>query len=263
MNLNRFLFPTFVIMLFLMVSCTANLEIRKKQEEASRELGEAYMVQGNYTLALKELLKAEELYSNDAYLHNDLGLVYGAKKRFDLAINHFKKAIKMKPDYAPAMNNLGTIYLAKEDWDAAIKCFKEITGDLLYATPHYPVSNLGMAYYNKKAYQLAEKYYLDALKIEPDFVIALRGLGKTYVAMGKVQKALKTFEKAVKKAPSFPQLYLDMARAYVLTGNYTRALHAYEKVLELAPDTPMTVEAKEEMAKLDGLERETQPRYDK
>ncbi len=263
MKVNRFLFPICVIMLFLMVSCTANLEIRKKQEEASRELGEAYMVQGNYTLALRELLRAEELYSNDAYLHNDLGLVYMAKKRLDLAINHFNKAIEIKPSYAPARNNLGTVYLVKEDWDEAIKCFKEITGDLLYATPHYPLLNLGLAYYNKKAYQLAEKYYLDALKIEPEFVIALRGLGKTHIAMGRIQDAVETFEKAVKKSPNFPQLYLDMAHAYALSRDYPKALHAYEKVLELAPDTPLAVEAKEEMAKLDGLERETQPRYDK
>ena len=161
------------------------------------------------------------------------------------------------------MNNLGTVYLAKRNWDEAIKCFKEITGDLLYATPHYPLHNLGMAYYNKKMYQLAEKYYLDALKIVPGFVRALRWLGKTYIAMGKVQKALETFKKAVKKSPTFPQLYLDMAHAYALTGDYPRALHSYNKVVELAPDTPMAVEAKEEMAKLDGLERETQPRYDK
>ena len=31
-----------VLLVFFEVACTANLEVRKKQEEASRNLGEAY-----------------------------------------------------------------------------------------------------------------------------------------------------------------------------------------------------------------------------
>ncbi len=59
----------FVFFVICVVSCTANLEIRKKQEVASRNLGEAYLRQGDYTSALRELLKAETLYS-DAWLES-------------------------------------------------------------------------------------------------------------------------------------------------------------------------------------------------
>ncbi len=134
------------------VSCVGDMEVRKKQSQTTRDVGEAYMMQGNYTPALREFLKAKELYPDDHILQNDLGFTYMAKKELDLAIVHFKKAVALKPDFAPAKNNLGSAYLAKKDWDTAIECFKEITKDLLYATPHYPLSNLGWAYYNKKDY---------------------------------------------------------------------------------------------------------------
>ena len=198
---NGFMWTASMFLVFFLVSCAANLEVRKNQEEASRNLGEAYMGQGDYTAALREFLKAEKLYSKDPYLQNDLGLVYMAKAKPDIAIDHFKKALEIKPDYTPAKNNLGTAYLAKRKWDDAISCFKEITGDLLYATPHYPLSNLGWAYYNKKEYGLAEKYYKDALKIEPEFAIALSGLGKTYIAMGRISEAVATLEKVIELAP--------------------------------------------------------------
>jgi Tfp pilus assembly protein PilF len=221
--------------------------MRKKQGEASRNLGEAYMQQRDFSSAMRELLKAEKLYSKDPYLQNDLGLVYMAKDRLDFAIKHFKKAVELKPDYAPARNNLGTAYLAKKEWDVAIACFKEIVDDILYATPHYPLTNLGWAYYNKKEYDLAEKYYGQALKLEPNFIIALRGLGRTYMAMGRAADAVATLEKAVRGYPRSADSYFYLARAYRLSCEYRKAINAYKKVMELVPDSPISREAEEEL----------------
>ena len=85
---------------------------RKEQAIASRNLGEAYMGEGNYTKALRELLKAEQLNPNDPYLQNNLGLTYLAKGNPEKALSHFKRALERKPDYSPARNNLGTAYIA-------------------------------------------------------------------------------------------------------------------------------------------------------
>ena len=241
MKTNRLVLS--VVLIFCIVSCAANIEMRKKQEEASRNLGEAYMQQRDFTSALREFLKAEKIYSKDPYLQNDLGLAYMSKNRLDIAVKHFKKAVKIKPDYAPAINNLGTVYLAKKDWDSAIACFKEIVDDILYATPHYPLTNLGWAYYNKQEYELAEKYYSDALKLEPNFVIALRGLGQNYIAMGRNADAVAMLEKAIENYPRSAESYFYLAKAYSLSSEYKKAISAYNKVIELAPDSPVALEA--------------------
>lgn len=235
-----------VILILCGVSCSANLEMKKKQANVSRDLGEAYYRQGNYPEALGEFLKSETIYPGDPFLQNDLGLTYMAMKQMDLAVKHFKKAIEIKPDYAPAINNLGTAYLNKKEWDTAIRYFKEVTENLLYATPHFALSNLGWAYYNKKEYALAEKYYLESLEINPKFINALVGLGKTYTAMGRGSEAVTTLEKAVKDYPRLGQLQLDLARAYAVSGEYNKALDAYEKAVEFAPGSALAREAETE-----------------
>ncbi len=235
-----------VVTLVLTVACTANQEARKKQKrqgQASRNLGEAYMGSGDYTSALKELLKAETLTPDDPFLHYDLGLTYLAKRSTDLAIQHFKKAVELKPDYTPAKNSLGVAYMVKKDWDMAISIFKEITGDLLYATPQFPLTNLGVVHYNKKEYLLAQKYYRQALKIDPNSIKAWRGLGQTQIATGKYRQAVRTLEKALKMDPRLAETYFDLAQAYALSKEYKKAVAAYSKVVELIPDTPMAASA--------------------
>ena len=239
------------MMVFCVVSCaTANIKAQKQQGEALRNLGEEYYKQGDYTSALKELLKAEGLYPDDPFLQNDLGLTYKAKKKPDLAITHFKKALALKPDYAPAKNNLGTVYLDKEEWDTAIEYFKEVAENLVYASPHLPLSNLGWAYYNKKAYAHAEKYYLEALEIAPKFINALRGLGLTYMAMGRIPEGVEILESAVKEYPRMALLYFDLATAYTLLHDYESALNAYKKVDELAPKSALARQAEKAVQKI-------------
>jgi type IV pilus assembly protein PilF len=245
-----FVWPVVLILIFGVISCATNLEMQKKQAKASRNYGEAYYRQGNYPAALGEFLKSEKIYSDDPFLQNDLGLTYMAMKKMDLAVKHFKKAVEIKPDYAPAINNLGTAYLNKKEWDNAIMYFKEITENLLYATPHFPLSNMGWAYYNKKEYALSEKFYLKALEIDPKFINALAGLGKTYIAMGRGSEAVATLEKAVKDYPRLGQLYLELARAYALSGEYEKALDAYEKAVEFAPGSALAREAETEAQKI-------------
>ncbi|MGB6012050.1 MAG: tetratricopeptide repeat protein [Desulfobacterales bacterium] len=242
------------VMAICTVACTSNLQVRKQQGEAARNLGEVYFRQGSYTEALREFLKAESLYSDDPFLQNDLGLTYKAKKKPDLAITHFKKALALKSDYAPAKNNLGTVYLDKGEWDVAIEYFKEVAGNLVYASPHLPLSNLGWAYYNKKAYEQAEKYYLEALEIAPKFINALRGLGLTYMAMGKVPEGIEVIEIAVKEYPRMGLLYFDLATAYTLLHDYESALKAYKKVDELAPKSALARQAERAVQKIKHLE---------
>jgi type IV pilus assembly protein PilF len=239
-----------ILMVTLISGCVPS-EITRKQGESSRNLGEAFLSQRNYTAALTEFLAAEKQIPDDPYLHNDLGLTYMGKERYDTAIVHFKKALALKSDYAPAMNNMGTAYLAQENWEAAINCFKTITSDLLYATPHFPLSNLGLAYYNLKKYDLAVKYYLQALKIEKDFPSAIVGLSRTYQAQGKLTESISLLEEAVKRLPKSPELFNELGADYTAAKNYSAAGIAYNRVIDLVqPSSPMAVSAQSALENL-------------
>ncbi len=237
----------------LLAACAAQQTAQKniQMAEATREIGEAYMRQGDYTAALRELLKAEKIDPDDPYVHNDLGICYMAKERMTDAVAHFKRAIALKPEYAPARNNLGSAYLSLEQWDAAIAVFKEITRDVLYATPHYPLSNLGIAYYRKGDYAKSLDYYKEALKIQPDFVNALYGIGRTYLAMNQGSLALRYLERAVQQAPKVPEIHFDLAEAYLLVGRFDQARYTYESVIDLAPsESSLAAKAKQRLSSI-------------
>jgi type IV pilus biogenesis/stability protein PilW len=248
-NLNR-------LFIFLLICCCGcagpqkTVDPKIKQADATRNLGEAYMSKGDFTKALREFIKAERLNPDDPYLQNDLGLAYLAKKKPNKAIYHFERAIKLKQDYTPALNNLGQAYLTKKEWDRAIKIFEEVLEDVLYVTPHYPMVNLGWAYYNKGEYRVAEKYYLESLENQPDFTHALYGLGRCYLKQGRLTEAKSVLERAASLSPQTAEIFFELANAYKLSRDYRNAYLAYQKVVELKPQSAMAQTARQEAARM-------------
>ena len=237
----------------LLASCASQSSLalqNKKKADAARNLGEAYLRETRYTAALGEFLKAEQLNPDDAILQNDLGLVYMAKEKYDLALDHFQKAIKLKPDYSLAKNNLGSAYLIRKEWAKAIPVLEEVTRDMLYATPHFPLANLGWAYYNLGNYTKAEEYLRKALEIVPNFEMAQLNLGRTYMATGRVRDALKLFEEAAQNDPKNPALLLELGKAYRLLGDYGSARLALKGAIEFAEDKDLALEASNELKKI-------------
>jgi len=237
--------------LILLASCGANREMVRRQGEAVRHVGEAYMGSREYTSALREFLKAEKLYWRDHLLHNDLGLVYMAKNSLEAAEKSFKNALRLKRDYSDGWNNLSSVYLAMKEWDGAIQCGEKIIDDLTYATPHYPLSNLGWAYYNKKEYATAEIYYKRALEAEPGFVIALRDLGRTYMAMGNMSDAIKILTRGAKVSPGYAELYFYLGQAWAGAGRPEKAVENYRRAAALWPGSPCADDAEKEMLKIE------------
>ena len=242
----------------LLASCTsASLEQKIRQSESLRNLGEAYLIENKPTLALVELIKAEQLYDKDPLIQNDLGLAYMAKDEFALAEIHFKKALALKPDWSNALNNLATAYLKQKKWDIAIGHLRRLSKELLYTTPHYAFLNLGWAYYNKADYGQAEKYYKMALGHYEDgfskdgtYLKTLVGLGRTAMKTGKTRLAVSYLEKAVAFAPDIADVWLIQARAYALAGDTAKARKAYRKVMDLQPASRLAEDARKGMAQL-------------
>jgi len=237
-----------IVLFCVFLACTPkeNLEQQKLQAEASRNLGEAYLREGRYSAALKELLKTEAMTPDDYFLQFDLGLTYLYLDETDKAIYHFKKSLAIKDNYGPARNNLGNAYAEKKEWDKAIEQYKIVISNLLYVTPQFPYSNLGFAYYHKKEYGLAEQNFEEALKITPTFDRALYGLAQTYIATGRISQAVEKLEFAVAKHPNNASLHLELAGAYKLNRDYRRAYGSYIQVVQMDPDSPLADKALKE-----------------
>ena len=100
-------------LILVLAACTTTTDVqRKKESEAYRRLGEAYLKQGNLALAMKEFKKAEAKNADDHLLQYDMGLLYLHKKQYDQAIVHFKSSLDLKPDYGEAINSMGNAYVS-------------------------------------------------------------------------------------------------------------------------------------------------------
>jgi tetratricopeptide (TPR) repeat protein len=264
-TMKKWLHPkaVFFLLIFVLAGCAASSpsgpgtppeaaggERNKAAAEATRNVGEAYLSGGNLLAALRELKKAESLYPEDHITQYDIGLVYYYRERYDQAIPYFERAIQLKPDFAPAINGLGNAYSAQGNWDKAIEAYQKIIEDVFYGTPHFALSNMALAYFQKGDYVRAEKHFLEALKLSPDFVNALGGLATTYLAQGRYEEAVQKLERAVRKEPKLPQLRFELGKAYRGLGDSSKARDEFQRAAQLAPDTPLADQAQRELKAL-------------
>ena len=103
--------------------------------------------------------------------HYELGSVYLEKKLYDSAIAQFRKSLKVADENIPPVcNALGYAYFVQEQYDLAIRYYKDaVTADETYATAW---TNLGHAYEKKNLVPQSVEAYEKALEIEPDNDIA-------------------------------------------------------------------------------------------
>ena len=236
----------------LMISgCFYKSENTLKQAEAQRRLGEAYLNQGEFTLAIQKLREATKISEDDHITHDDLGIAYMARKEYDKSMDHFKRAIEIKSDYAPAINNLGTLYMNMGKWDEAIACFEKLDNDnLIYSTPHYPMANLGNVYYNKKMYEKSISCYQKALTYSPNYTKAFMGIAKTRIAMNRSDLAIEALNKAMKISPNSAELHYEMGEAYYAAGQNEKAVMSFQKAVELGKDRPVAGMAKKRLEQI-------------
>jgi len=263
--------PILLIYLFLfvfLISCettstntpSGSQSDREKISRDLRKVGVAYMHEGQYTRALKELLDAEKYYADDPILQDYIGIAYKKKKRYDSAILHFNKAIELQPDYAPARNNLGTTYMEQKNWDAAIATLKDLTDHKsfeLYGTPQKPLFNIGLCYFQKKDFAIAEEYfnrslqyYIDGFSRDEFNLVIYSYLGRIYIEMGEFFKAIEILNEGLTAKPDTPLLLFYLGEAFRLANEKDEAIRVYKRVMTIAPSNQLGKRAKERLSEM-------------
>ncbi|MGL5077088.1 MAG: tetratricopeptide repeat protein [Waterburya sp.] len=121
---------------------------------------------------LQNKLKNEKGTAEEYY---ELGSLYLDKKLFVQSVSLLNKALKANKELEPENqalihNALGYAYFAQEQYDIAIRQYKEA----LKLYPEYVVAlnNLGNVYEKKQMIVKAVEMYQEALKYEPDNSVA-------------------------------------------------------------------------------------------
>ena len=92
------------------------------------------------------------------------------------------------------------------------------------------------AMFDASYFAKASEAYGHVLKIEPDNLEALRGIGDVDYNTEKYDQAIAAYEHYLKKRPDDPEVITDLGTMYLYTGNADQAVAQYHKALRLKPD---------------------------
>lgn len=124
-------------------------------------------------------------------------------RKLESTFEKLQKKLKEKPGTAQEYYQLGSIYLDKKLFVQSVSLFqKALKFDEVEPENKALIYNaLGYAYFAQEQYDSAIRNYKEALKIYPEYVIALNNLANVYEKKQLVTQALEAYEKALKCDP--------------------------------------------------------------
>ena len=144
------------------------------------------------------------------------GSIYFQRGYLDQAEASFRLALRDDPSSAEALYGLGSVYLKQEKIGAAREKFERATK--LQAS--YPDTlanvwnNLGLLATREGRTAEAIPYFEQALKLNPDHLIALENLGNAYRQQKNWDEARKFLERAVSVGPQDAEANYSLGMVY-------------------------------------------------
>lgn len=156
----------------------------------------------NWNEAIKVNEKALKWDPYLGQIYYDIGLILQNKEIYNLALEYFEKAEKYI-DTPSLPKNFAFIYLKKGQLDKAAIKLKQAISYQSDEKSMYPLySELGNVYLQLEKYKPAEAAFLNALKINPEFVNAHYGMAGAYLNQNRTEKALVILQKIIELAPN-------------------------------------------------------------
>jgi tetratricopeptide (TPR) repeat protein len=200
--------------------------------------GDAGFEQGRYEEALRSYTKAyllaASLPQTAAFIQVKMGNVYMAQRRFDLALASFQKAISSDPTYALAHNNLGEALGEGRQYTRALESFnKAISLDPKLSRARY---NVGITYGRLGNLKYAEFVFRLLIRDRPDYDLGFDGLAVTVARAGRPREAIPLHQKAIALNPREPSYYYNLGISYLISGDTPKAIEQQELLQRLAPE---------------------------
>jgi len=169
-----------------------------------------------------------------------LGSAFFQRGYYDQAEASFLLALRDDPSSAEAQYGLGSVYLKQDKNAEAQSSFERA----LQLTASYPETapnawnNLGLLATREGRTSDAIAHFQEALRVSPDYWIALENLGNAYRQQQRWDDARAILERAVAARPKDPEANYSLAMVYAQTDDTERAHQYLQKALTLRPAYP-------------------------
>ncbi|HEU5337575.1 MAG TPA: FG-GAP-like repeat-containing protein, partial [Terriglobales bacterium] len=168
------------------------------------------------------------------------GSVFFQRGYYEQAGASFALALADDPSSAEAMYGLGSVYLkenkrteARRSFEGAVKLRASYPDTLPNAW-----NNLGLLSAEEGRMQEAAGYFQQALRLNPDSVIALENLGNVYRQQRQWDKAREVFQRALGVDPESAEANYGLAMVYAAADDTQHTYDYLQKALQVRPDYP-------------------------
>lgn len=174
--------------------------------------------------------------NNEATYHYQMGISYLAENNTTNALIELAKAERLQPDNPELLHYLGLAYFRKGKFDVAEEKYLKA----LQIKPEYTAvrNELGVNYLEMRRWDDA----INHLKLVsediffPDQIAASINLGLAYYGKGDYPKALNLLRATVVNTPNDPRARLHLGKVYFAMEKTDLAISEYKKAIDIVPE---------------------------
>ncbi len=233
-----------LLLTIALAGCASSAERAKRNELADTHvmLGASYMQRGQLEVAKQELNKALSEDPDNSQAYNMMAVLEWRLKNYVGAEKDFRKSIDENPKNSSAHHNYGAYLCEKGRLDEGMQQFDMAAKDLLYPYIADVYLNMGVCMMKKPAPAAAEKYFREALGINPKMPGALYQMAKLSYDMGRNLSARGFMQRYHEVADDTPDGLLLSIKIEQALGNKD-AVASYSLLLRHKfPDSPQAAQ---------------------
>lgn len=246
-----------ICILATLVSCSSSKKKQQEKAEIYFGAGTQSLMSQEYTDALANLLKANELDPENPDIINNLAMAYYFKGEKDLAIKTLKKSLSIK-ETSDAKVNLASIYFENRDLASAEKIYKSVLKDLTYEKQARTLYNLGLIELNRGKLVNAENYFKKSAKEDSSYCPTFFQLGLLNYNRRHFEKALKNFREAT-IGTCYDQPAAHFYQGLSLNGlkRYHEAMMKFDEIDARFKSSEYAVRARKQLQIIQGIDATT------
>lgn len=186
--------------------------------ETNVQLAVGYMQRGQLDVAKEKLDKALAADPDSSAANNAMGLLMWQFKNYPEAERYLRNAANKGAETPDAQNNYGSFLCDRGRIDEAEIWFQKAVVNPLYRTRATAYENAGLCQMKKPAPKAAEKYFREALALNPKLPQSLYNMARISFDLGRALAARGFIQRYFQEATDTPE-------ALLLAVKIERALH--------------------------------------
>ncbi len=192
-----------------------------------------YYKQNLISEAIEQAKSALEYESDMVDAHLLLGMLYTNLRMYAEALTQYQKVILIAPENTEAPMYVGALYAEQKRYPEAIETFERLTKNKNYRSPHvawYYIGRIRIEEGAEGAKAKAEKAFLQALDLKPDFADAALSLSSVYETSTRRKEAKTLLVNFQQKHGPDPGVAEALGRLYIEDDEHDKAFEQFEVI---------------------------------